>query len=295
MRFFKKIEKLIIKSRLKADAESEERILGGAIEALQRLKRTDAAGGSQPLRQRTIIRYKRAELVAAAVMIVVVLAGTCYFSGLFGGSGVAWAQVDQTVEQIETFTYRQRTTALALEEAETVLYFSPEYGVRLGTYRGGKINTRKFILPAEKIIITIMPQRKKYTRTPLGQEKLNEIQERNDPRNLIKQFTSGEYTELGRCKIGGVTVYGIAASKLDLMDEIFENAAGRLWVNAQTNLPVRMELEGFSRDGTKIKMVTDEFRWDAELGAADFGPNISPDYTLSGQMSEEQVCVFLSR
>ena len=280
MRFLKSIEKSILRSSLKSDKETQDRILSGAIEALEKQKLSGGDGKPHHFRQ-AVIRYKRVELAAAAVIIIAVLGATWYFSGSIDASSVAWARVPQRIAQADSFTYRQRTATGTLEEAETVLYYSPEYGVRLGSYSDGKISKRKFILPAEKVVITIMPQEKKYTKKPLSEERPKDLQQGENLKKLIKQFMSGEYKELGRSTIDGVSVYGIEAGNIDLADEMFKYTTGRLWVNAKTNLPVRVELEGFAPDGTKIKMVTDEFRWDAQLDAADFGPNILPDYRLN--------------
>lgn len=285
MRFLKSIEKSILRSSLKSDRETQERILSGAVEALQKQKRSGGDGKPHHFRQ-AVIRYKRVEMIAAAVIIVAVLGATWYFSGSIDASGVAWARVPQRVSQTDSFTYRQRTATGTLGEAETVLYYSPEHGVRLGTYTDGKINTRKFILPAEKIVITIMPQEKKYTKKPLSAEKSDLLQQSDSLKKLIRQFMRGKYKELGRDTIDGISVYGIETKGIYFDEGMFKNALGRLWVNSKTNLPVRMELHGRTPDGRKVKMVTDEFRWDAKLSAADFGPNISTDYTLNSREND---------
>ena len=285
MRDLKKMEKLIQSSCLKSGSDQEEKILGNAFAALERIKETRLKTKQKPARAR-IVKYKWLELANAAAIIVAVFAASWYFSGSVDGTTVAWAQVADKVKKIETFTYRQRTSNLQAQQAETVHNFSQQYGFHLGTYSNEKINTRKFFLPAKKTVITIMPQEKKYTENPLTPKEYDELQQFHDPRKLIEQFMSGQYTELDTCTIDGIVACGIETEELNINVEILKNPVGRLWVNPSTNLPVRMELEGVAKDGNRVKIVTDEFRWDAKLQAADFTPNINSDYKLNRQQEK---------
>ena len=81
--------------------------------------------------------------------------------------------------------------------------------------------------------------------------------------------------------ICGIECRGIEVSNLGFMQDSMKNVIGRLWVNVKTQLPVRMELEGIDIATSKrVKIVTDEFRWAADLQKEDFGPFIPEDYVL---------------
>jgi len=283
MKFSINIESLIKKLRIKSDAEMQERILGDAVSALEKGVREDAAKKRSDVFAITI-RINRAKLVSAAGIIFAVLAGIYYFNVSFGSGSVTWAEVAQNVEQVETFTYRMRTSRIVGQQterggAETILYFSPKYGVRLGTYIGGRLRRREFVVPGENAVVSVRPQEKKYTRTLLDEEQFDKIQRQKDARLLITSFMSGEYRKLGSAVIDGMKVYGIEINNPMQANDILENAVGRLWVDTKTDLPVRMELEGVMVGGSvRVKMVTDEFRWNVGLEAGDFRLNIPDDY-----------------
>jgi hypothetical protein len=62
---------------------------------------------------------------------------------------------------------------------------------------------------------------------------------------------------------------------------VFESVVGRLWVDVETNLPVRTEIRGVTGGGSiETKIVAYDFDWDAEPGPSVFEPNIHDDYTL---------------
>lgn len=282
MKFGINIERLIKKLRIKSDADMQGRILGDALSVLERRACDNVEKRRSDVFAITI--RIRAKYAFAAGIILAMLSGIYYFSVSVDGSSVAWADVARKVEQVETFTYRMRTNPIGgpqdgSDRSETILYFSPKYGVRLGTYIDGRLKTREFILPEENVVVSVTPQDKKYTRTLLNEQQINKIQRKNDARFLIMEFMSGEYIELGPAVIDGIEVYGIERANPMQANDILENAVGRLWVDTKTDMPVRMELEGVMTGScVRVKMVTDEFRWNIGLGASDFGPIIPDEY-----------------
>lgn len=283
MKFGINVERLIKKLRVKSDADMQGRILGDALCVLEKKARGNIDKKRTDIFTITI-KIRRSVLVSAAGFIFAMLAGIYYFSVPIDGSSVAWADVARKVEQVETFTYRMRTNPIGgrqngSDRSETILCFSPKYGVRLGTYIDGRLKTREFILVEENAVISVTPQEKKYTRTLLDEQQFNKKQRKNDARLLIIEFMSGEYIELGSAVIDGIEVYGIERENPMQANDILENAVGRLWVDTKTNMPVRMELEGvMTGSSVRVRMVTDEFRWNVGLEASDFGPSIPDEY-----------------
>ena len=82
--------------------------------------------------------WYRVPLVRAAAAAVIVMSALGLFAWLTGGNGgtnVVWADVLRNVEQIHTFTLREKRVYTLvgkekpLSEIETIMYCSAEYGV----------------------------------------------------------------------------------------------------------------------------------------------------------------------
>ncbi len=241
---------------------------------------------------RGIIMNRRIiKLATAAVIIIAVLAGLQHFTGSFDGSGVAWAHVVQRVEQIRTCVFNSHITMTGSPRGEITseadMYVSSEYGFRADTYMNGKHAMTQYSLPAEKVMISVMPEQKKYMRMLLTDELVNKMRQQgySDPRDIVRQFMEGQYTELGRDIIDGVEVEGIETTDQKIFGGQFDSCVGRLWVDVETHLPVRMEMEmeGFMADKS-IQMVMDGYQWDVELDASVFEPNIPDDYILLAEV-----------
>jgi len=168
---------------------------------------------------------------------------------------------------------------------EMVMYWSLAHGIRMDTYMmDGEIAMNMYILPAEKMMIQLMPEQKKYMRMLLTDELLQKMEEeQNNPRYMIKQFMDYEYTELGPDVIDGIEVEGIETTDPKVWGGMVEEAVGRLWVDVATNLPVRMEME-MAMEDIETKMVMDQFQWGIELDPSLFEPVIPDDYELMAEV-----------
>ena len=135
-----------------------------------------------------------------------------------------------------------------------------------------------------------MPAQKQYMRMLLTDELVNKLRQQGsgDPRDMVRQFMEAEYTELGRDVIDGIEVEGIETTDPKYSGGILEGFVARLWVDIETQLPVRMEMEMEREDFTdkpiQIKMIMDGYQWDATLDASMFEPNIPDDYTLMAEV-----------
>ena len=239
----------------------------------------------------TIMKSRITQLAAAAVIIIAVVVGIYQFGSSV--EGVAWGEVVDNVEQTQTFMFRGWTSATGLPnvpkekafESEMAVYGSSEYGTRVETYMDGNVATIMYMLPAEKVMISVMPQQKKYMRMLLTQELTTKMrQQGQDPRDMVRRFLSVEYTELGRDTIEGIEVEGIEVDDPRAWGGMFESFVGRLWVDVETDLPVRIEMEVSHDEQVQQKMVMDQFQWGVELDAGFFEPNIPPDYSLIAEV-----------
>ena len=147
--------------------------------------------------------------------------------------------------------------------------------------------------PSGTIVTSLLPHVKKYIMASMTEEQVRKIHEQVNPVGMIKEFMSFEHTDLGRETIDGVEAEGIEVDDPKFAGGMFERAKGRLWVNVETDLPVRVEVEGVSSGGAvETKIVAYEFDWDAELEPGIFEPNIPDDYTLHGEINiSDYVCL----
>jgi len=283
--------------------QADDELLGEFAEAMQptmaRLESSaiaalDRAASGKPVRTisiwRTIMKSRITKLVAAAVIIIAVVVGIYEFGSSI--ESVAWGEVVDNVEQTQTFMFRGWTNMTGLPnvpkekafESEMVAYGSSEHGTRMETYMDGNVTMIMYMLPAEKVMISVIPAQKKYMRVLLTEELTAKMrQQGQDPRDMVRRFLSVEYTELGRATIEGIEVEGIEVNDPKVWAGMSESIVGRLWVDVKTDLPVRLEME-IAHEEIQQKSVMDQFQWDVELDADLFEPNIPPDYTLMGEV-----------
>ena len=278
------IKKLIKNREYQIDDASRDRILAGALAELD--KRRAAGDGKSTNFFISMLRNRSVQLAAVASVIFAIIVGAELFESPVSICSLAVAEVNENLEHSNDFTYRhQQQIFYGGDEysgpTETVLYVSGDYGIRFGTYSNGKATERTFVLPAEKVMITVMPEDKQYKRNELSEQTVKQVQEEKDPRELIRQFLSSNYRDLGCANIGGVEARGIEVRNPAFLLNSMEDVVGRLWVNSKTQLPVRMEIEGIDKSIMKrVQIVTDEFRWGAKFQKEQFGPFIPEDYVL---------------
>ena len=168
-----------------------------------------------------------------------------------------------------------------IQESELTTYVSLEYGLRQDTYMNGQVFSISYV-PLEGTIITgVWPSRKKYVRMRTTEEQMRKTHDQSNPKGMIKEFMSFEHTKLGRKIIDGVEAEGIEVNDPSFLNAVFESAVGRLWVDVETGLPLRTEIEGVSGNGSiETKIVAYDFDWDAEPKPSVFELDIPDDYTL---------------
>ena len=232
---------------------------------------------------RIIMKSRITKLAAVAVIIIALLIGINQFGGSFDMTGVAWGEVAKKVEQIESFIFQQRISINGMPEGTTELttYVSSEYGLRQDAYMNGQVIGISYI-PLEGTIITqVMPNEKKYRRVSTTEELVRKTHDQANPKGMIKEFMSFEHTELGRKIVDGVEAEGIEVNDSNFLNAVFESAVGRLWVDVETDLPLRTEIVGVSGNGSiEIKIVAYDFDWDADPKPSVFELDIPDDYTL---------------
>ena len=143
-----------------------------------------------------------------------------------------------------------------------------------------------YVLPGEKSAISIMPEGKKYQKTALTGEQLRAELQDGDPRIVVKQFLSMEYKKRGRDEIDGIATEVVEVENAEIASDMYASCIGELWVDVETELPVRIEIGGVLRREMgqgRMTIVADKLKWNADLKASDFRPHIPSDYTAIGQ------------
>jgi len=284
------IKRLFAKSGVSVSDKLDEKILGDALCAFD----ISAKPGSQaPSVWRIIMNSRITKLAVAAVIIVAVFVGINQFVGPVHLTGVVLGEVLEKVESIESFVFQHKMSvkgAPGLPEGKTVdiestVYVSSEYGLRQDKFVGDMAISRAYVPPSGTVITEVMPHIKKYILASMTEEQIREMHEEVDPAEMIKEFMSFEHTYLGRDIVDGVEAEGIEVDDPNFGIMMFESAKGRLWIDVETDLPVRIEVEGVSSGGSvEMKIIAYEFDWEANLGAEVFEPNIPDDYALHAEV-----------
>ncbi len=251
-------------------------------------------------RWRMIMNSKMTKLAAAAVILMGVMIGFQLFSGT---SSVSWAQVRQQVAAVKAVLYRAQVNGT--EDGQPVQVqieatLADEHGTRMDTYMGDQLLGRSFTLADKKTHVYVMPSQGKYIEVELTEDIRRE---NGDPKLIVEAFLQGDYTELGRRELNGVTLEGIQSHDVSptdgipggkgLMDAIKGGEAkvtASLWVDAATGWPVEITLDVTSRNGgEQMTIVVSDFQWDAQIDPTAFASVIPEGYELMYKVNAERL------
>ena len=283
------INDLIKKLQLKASADLDRRVHEDISPTPVGYEETKSVR-SEPSIWRTIMKGKTAKLTAAAV----ILTGVLVLTGVFVQTdrSVVLAGVLEKVEQARAFAYNMEMTMTGdmvpagkqVIQGTTVI--SKEYGMKwemdmpdpnTGERRA---STMVYVLPDQKVMFLLRPERKKYVRMELDDDLLARMKkESNDPRMMIKKILNCEYTETGRKVIDGTEVQGFETTDPQFAAGTAQDVRVALWVDVHTWLPMLWEMDMRMNEQTSMHVVTSDFRWDIPVAASDFEPVIPEDYT----------------
>ncbi|MGB2865280.1 MAG: hypothetical protein WBC05_18265 [Sedimentisphaerales bacterium] len=234
-----------------------------------------------------IMKSRITKLAAAAVIFIAVLAGL----PLLDDGGVALADVLAKIEQVREYMYRMKMTTTGNlttgmpSEQEIAITVSNDYGTKWDmdmTVPGSdeKMNQQVYVLPGQKIVVSLMPKTKQYMRMELDDDWLARMKKQNnDPREVIKKIMNCEYTELGKSVIDGIEVEGFQTTDPVYFGGAVEEGTFTLWVDAETWLPVRSEEDFKMGEQTNVHGITYDYQWDIPVNASEFEPVIPEDFT----------------
>jgi len=238
-----------------------------------------------------VIKSPIAKLAVAAVMIIAAFVAL----NIVGRSGgVVWAQVLDNITRVPAFAYRMNMDikdmpgmpAEKTMKLEIEALVSQDYGMRMNSYMDGKLVAKIYVLVPEGRVISVHPEQKTYVRARLTDKLFEEVQKDNgDPRKMVEEFMKYGYVELGRSIIDGIEVEGIESTDPRIAGGVLGDVVGRLWVALDGGLPVRLEMEAYSKEGSKtLDMTLYGFEWDLQIDLSEVEPNIPDDYELMADL-----------
>jgi len=287
------IEKLIKKLRYQANAETHERILGNVLQTLDESEK-EKPGAVAPNIRRTIMKSPITKLAAAAVIIIAVILGINHFIGPVDVTSVALADVLERIEQAQAYMYRMKMTVTGTTmpgmpateiEMEGTATISNEYGMKMemttvDANSGQKMIQQMYMIPKDRVMITVMPGQKKYIRMEFTEDLLARMKKQNnDPREMVKQIMNCDYTELGRSKIDGIEVQGFETTDPRVMAGMAQHVKLTLWVDAATWLPVRQEMDIQVNEQMQMHGIVYDYQWNIPVDPSEFQPVIPGDFT----------------
>jgi len=282
MRPRENIEKFIKDAPIHSNPEVNQAVLKDLLKQIDNAE-TQKPAVTLPNLGRTIMKSPITKLAAAAVIII---AGflVLHFSGGPDMANVTWAKVLEKTEQIPMVVF-DMTVEIAYPEGKKLTlpsknYVAGDYGTRSDIFVDGKLLALKYRLPNKKVAYQVRPDQKKYWRFDLSDEEASRGRDTDDPRTWLKMILSGDYRETGRTSINGIEVEGIECNNAGVTGD--ENTVMRLWVDVETTLPIRIEVEGEKMEAGEMrphKFVMENFQWNVELDESIFEPNIPEDYT----------------
>lgn len=231
-----------------------------------------------------ITASKYVRFAAAAVIVFALIAGLNYLLPHFQASNVAWGQVVEELQEIDSYQLEGSsvlTDASQDPPVEERVNFKSYYSYdisRTDVFVGGALISLSYYLPAENQIITVMPHSKKYMSMSMSDEHVeSRTLMTGDPRQYIGQFLSKPCEELGALIINGVRAEGVRSAS-------DETGTSELWVDPQTNLPIRLEMDSITSGGQITShMIIENFHWNVDFEPGFFEPNIPDDYNFVAQ------------
>lgn len=234
---------------------------------------------------RHIMKSPLTKLTTAAVIAVglmIVLMGE-------GPSGIALAEMLEKLARIQTYSFTQDWTIEqeggSTQVIRSKIYISEDSGMRSDTMMGGQVVARTYVPPEGRDMLQVLPASKMYMTSKMSEAQIAEIQKRSDPRHWLVELDDYHTVDLGRKTEEGRDLIGVEIDDPAYLAFLFERAKAQLWVDAETQLPVRMEIEATSANGgIKNHMLATDFDWNTPLAPQIFEPNIPSDYTLKANV-----------
>ena len=299
MKSVKNVKELIKRVRYKSSDEMHRRTLHDALDAYAKSRKVEGASTHSNI-WRTIIKSQVTRYSAAAVVLVAVSFILLNPFGALNRTGVALADVAERLEKLQSVVMRGSRTYTSLEDPNEVSVvdmtkcFSVQYGYAEKAYEDGELIYHWSANFPKKQVTIVIPYWQRYLRFPLTDDQF-EILERLSITTSLSFFIESGFIEgcksLGSDRIDGIEVEGFEIEELTLIESIpkvlinVKSYSGRMWVDAEGLLPVKVEQEGvlgkclFTGFEEMHVYETNRFEgYDTDLDEEIFNPSIPGGY-----------------
>ncbi len=238
------------------------------------------------LRIRRLIMNNPLSKIAA----VIVAAFICFYaiSVWPGGQSVSLAEVWTRVKTIQAYRYRETSRShndpKGDSTSDCTVLTSEQYGLKkeLNTVHSADNKATQmqlYYLPHEQSMILINVTDKMYTRMDLDEATLNTVRlESCDPRLMVQRLLDCEYTTLKPKTIDNKKVQGYETRDPDYLKFTGDSFVARLWVDVETLLPVRHEIDFDFGAGWTRHLAQYDYQWDLTVSESDFTPEVPSDF-----------------
>ena len=234
------------------------------------------------------------KLAVAAAFVVACIAAVSMWTGTQGS--VALADVLTRLDEVRAYVYRGTTTITGMKvgdmtvdsESQSVTTTSDDYGTKtvsetVTSNMPEKMVQEMYMYPQTGTALTILPVDKRYMRMEYDQNTAERLREQKDEPTAFVEMAVGQgYESLGRSTVDGVEVEGFRSTNAKFLSNVMDQPQVTIYVDAKTQLPVRIEVEAQADDGMRTRTELYDFQWDVVVDAAEFNPVIPDDYTPMG-------------
>jgi hypothetical protein len=252
---------------------------------------------------RTIMKSNITKLATAAVVIITVMVVLNHLGGSIDGSGVVLADVAKKIAQANSAIWQEhriitcdgiKLSFLKNLKTDVTRYYSSAYGSREDmSTTGGLLLHQVYWLTEKNVFIEVAPLFKQYKRKELTETERLVWSQRNIAGAVEGLIKLEEPVKLGRKILNGKEAEGFEIRDTKIVAAFvpvqFDSLVARFWIDVETSLPIRYEAELVISDKhitsytggkpVEVTVTADEFRWNVELEAGIFEPNIPSDYT----------------
>ena len=270
----RRIENLVRELDMEIDPRVDERMLDSTLGRLKESTQNPPAD-CRPMTWRTIMKNPLTKLSVAAAVMIAVLLGIHFITST---SDTAWASVLERVADFDTYVFRTREVKTTgprpdgfefATEGGSKHYYSQTYGTLFENYKNdGELFTRIYTLLQQKEFVAICYPLESFKRRPLTEEQIHEFHENplKDPRQIIASILEGDYEALGDDVIDGRPVRGVELSDPAALSDDpvppVDDFAMRVWIDAETELPVWVEISAVPEGSpTRHTTIIDQFQW----------------------------------
>ncbi|MBN1360514.1 MAG: hypothetical protein JW993_07980 [Sedimentisphaerales bacterium] len=282
------VKQLFEDAQLGIRPEPDERVFQDMLQAQEN---TDKDPTVSLERWRIVMKSPLSKLAIAAAVVVAGIAGLFLWTGT--QPSVALADVLTRMQDVRAYVFRSTSTITGLRAGDTTIdtesrstvTTSEDYGMKMvmetvDPNGSGTITQEMYMSPQNGTALTIMRQQKKYMRMEYDESMAERMRGQNSNPSAIVQLALGQgYESLGRETLDGVEVEKFRSTGSNFLSSVMDGPQLLIYVDVETQLPVRMEMDAQMAEGTRVHTAMYDFQWDVVVDAAEFNPVIPDDYT----------------